>query len=162
MSSPPSLISTPRPAMLVAMVTEPNAPARAMIWDSSSCFLAFNTWWGTPPWMVAITLFSCEASRSRILIKRLIISGSSGLMDGNPACRAIGRISAMFSSPSGRLRNWSSDTSSSIVLLNFSSHASRMIITCASLRMASAFSRCERRSECSTDVVPTSWGLPRE
>ena len=40
---PPSLMSVPRPAMLVEMVTAPGAPAWAMIAASSSSFLALST-----------------------------------------------------------------------------------------------------------------------
>ena len=45
---PPSLMSTPRPAMLVAIVTPPRRPACAMISPSRSWFLAFNTSCGMP------------------------------------------------------------------------------------------------------------------
>ena len=40
---PPSRISTPRPAILVAIVTAPERPACAIIKASRSCCLAFNT-----------------------------------------------------------------------------------------------------------------------
>ena len=45
---PPSIISVPRPAMFVAIVTAPNLPACAIIWASLSWYLAFNTSWGIP------------------------------------------------------------------------------------------------------------------
>ena len=40
---PPSFISVPRPAMLVAIVTAPTFPASAIIFASFSCCFAFNT-----------------------------------------------------------------------------------------------------------------------
>ena len=40
---PPSIISVPRPAMFVAIVTAPNLPAWAIISASCSWYLAFNT-----------------------------------------------------------------------------------------------------------------------
>ena len=40
------LMSVPRPAMLVAIVTEPFSPALAIISASLAWFLAFNTSWG--------------------------------------------------------------------------------------------------------------------
>ena len=43
--SPPSLMSVPRPAMLVAMVTAPERPACATISASFSWYLAFSTSW---------------------------------------------------------------------------------------------------------------------
>ena len=45
---PPSKMSTPRPAMLVATVTAPGRPACAMLVASFSCCLAFRTLCGTP------------------------------------------------------------------------------------------------------------------
>ena len=45
---PPSRMSVPRPAMLVATVTAPLRPACAMMRDSRSCCLAFSTWCGIP------------------------------------------------------------------------------------------------------------------
>ena len=45
---PPSMMSTPRPAMFVAMVTAPGRPACAMICASCSWYFAFNTLCGTP------------------------------------------------------------------------------------------------------------------
>ena len=42
-SEPPSTMSVPRPAMLVAMVTAPGRPAWAMICASRSCCLALST-----------------------------------------------------------------------------------------------------------------------
>ncbi len=95
-----------------------------------------------------------------IFISRVNSSSSSGLMEDKPAWRAIGRISATFNSLSGRLRNCSSLTSISADLLNFSSHASRMMSVCTRRRMDSAPRRWDSRSECSTDVVPTSNGRP--
>jgi len=44
----PSLMSVPRPAMFVAMVTDPGCPARATISASRWCCLAFSTSCGTP------------------------------------------------------------------------------------------------------------------
>ena len=41
---PPSTISVPRPAILVAMVITPGRPACAITCASRSCCLAFNTW----------------------------------------------------------------------------------------------------------------------
>ena len=45
---PPSWMSVPRPAMLVAMVTAPGLPASATIYASCSCWRAFRTLWGMP------------------------------------------------------------------------------------------------------------------
>ena len=45
---PPSRMSVPRPAMLVAIVTIPNRPACATISASFSWNLAFSTTWRTP------------------------------------------------------------------------------------------------------------------
>ena len=45
---PPRMISTPRPAMLVATVTAPGSPAWATILASCSCFLAFSMLCFTP------------------------------------------------------------------------------------------------------------------
>ena len=45
---PPSRMSTPRPAMLVATVTAWSRPAWATIWASRACCLALSTWWGMP------------------------------------------------------------------------------------------------------------------
>ena len=45
---PPSMMSVPRPAMLVATVTAPARPACAMIVASRAWFLAFSTSCGTP------------------------------------------------------------------------------------------------------------------
>ena len=45
---PPNIMSVPRPAIFVATVTAPTAPALAMIAASRSCCLAFNTSWATP------------------------------------------------------------------------------------------------------------------
>ena len=42
------MMSVPRPAMLVATVTAPLWPARATIFASSACCLAFSTECGTP------------------------------------------------------------------------------------------------------------------
>ena len=49
--TPPSLMSTPRPAMLVARVTEPGCPAWAIISPSLSWFLAFKISCSIP-WLV--------------------------------------------------------------------------------------------------------------
>ena len=49
-------MSTPRPAMLVEMVTAPRSPARATIAASASSFRAFRTWWAMP--------WSCRLSDS--------------------------------------------------------------------------------------------------
>ena len=40
---PPSMMSVPRPAILVEIVTLPALPAWAMMWASFSCCLAFKT-----------------------------------------------------------------------------------------------------------------------
>ena len=45
---PPSLMSVPRPAMFVEIVTAPRAPAPAMIRASASSFFAFSTAQATP------------------------------------------------------------------------------------------------------------------
>ena len=45
---PPSRMSVPRPAMLVAMVTAPSRPAWATISASRSWYLALSTWCGIP------------------------------------------------------------------------------------------------------------------
>ena len=45
---PPSMMSVPRPAMLVATVTAPRRPAWATIVASRSWYLAFSTSCGTP------------------------------------------------------------------------------------------------------------------
>ena len=45
---PPSMMSVPRPAMLVATVTAPFAPAIATIAASPAWFLALSTSWATP------------------------------------------------------------------------------------------------------------------
>ncbi len=45
---PPKMMSTPRPAMLVATVTPPRRPAWATISASRKCCLAFNTLCGMP------------------------------------------------------------------------------------------------------------------
>ena len=45
---PPRMMSTPRPAMLVATVTAPMRPAWATISASRKCCLAFRTSWGMP------------------------------------------------------------------------------------------------------------------
>ncbi len=44
---PPSTMSVPRPAMLVAMVTILGRPACATISASRACCLAFSTWCGS-------------------------------------------------------------------------------------------------------------------
>ena len=43
---PPSMMSVPRPAMLVATVTAPLRPAMATTAASRACCLAFSTSWG--------------------------------------------------------------------------------------------------------------------
>ena len=45
---PPRMMSTPRPAMLVAMVTAPRRPAWEMICASISWYFAFRTLWTIP------------------------------------------------------------------------------------------------------------------
>ena len=45
---PPSTMSVPRPAMLVAIVTVPGRPACATMCASRSCCLAFSTSWAMP------------------------------------------------------------------------------------------------------------------
>ncbi len=45
---PPRMMSTPRPAMLVATVTAPLRPAWAMTSASRVCCLALRTVWGMP------------------------------------------------------------------------------------------------------------------
>ena len=45
---PPSMMSVPRPAMLVATVTAPLRPAMATTAASRSCCLALRTWCGMP------------------------------------------------------------------------------------------------------------------
>ena len=45
---PPSTMSVPRPAMLVAIVTAPLRPACATTGASRSCCFAFKTLWGIP------------------------------------------------------------------------------------------------------------------
>ena len=45
---PPSMMSVPRPAMLVATVTAPSRPAWAMIAASRAWFFAFSTSCGMP------------------------------------------------------------------------------------------------------------------
>ena len=45
---PPRMMSVPRPAMLVAIVTAPRRPAWATISASRSWYLAFKTWCGIP------------------------------------------------------------------------------------------------------------------
>ena len=44
---PPSTMSVPRPAMLVAIVIMPERPACATISASRACCLAFSTWCGS-------------------------------------------------------------------------------------------------------------------
>ncbi len=48
MTPGPSLMSVPRPAMFVAIVTDPGWPASATIWDSRLCCFAFRTLWPIP------------------------------------------------------------------------------------------------------------------
>ncbi len=45
---PPSMMSVPRPAMLVATVTAASRPDWATIIASCSWYLAFSTWWAMP------------------------------------------------------------------------------------------------------------------
>ncbi len=45
---PPSMMSVPRPAMLVATVTDPRRPAWATMAASRAWFFAFRTSWRTP------------------------------------------------------------------------------------------------------------------
>src|SRR2546430_1389399 len=54
-------MSTPRPAMFVAIVTAPGRPASAMIPASFSCCFAFRTLCGTP-WRVSSSERSSEVS----------------------------------------------------------------------------------------------------
>ncbi|MOA29060.1 hypothetical protein D3C78_1500490 [compost metagenome] len=44
---PPSTMSVPRPAILVAMVIIPRRPAWATMSASRACCLALSTWWGS-------------------------------------------------------------------------------------------------------------------
>ena len=55
---PPSIISVPRPAMFVAMVTAPNLPACAIMVASCSWYLAFNTECGIPSCFKILLSFS--------------------------------------------------------------------------------------------------------
>ena len=48
---PPSMMSTPRPAMFVATVTALSRPAWATICASRVCCLALSTSWGMPRWL---------------------------------------------------------------------------------------------------------------
>ena len=52
------MMSVPRPAMLVAMVTAPNLPAWATISASRSWFLAFRTLWRMPVRCSSLEMYS--------------------------------------------------------------------------------------------------------
>ncbi len=61
--TPPRMMSVPRPAMLVAMVTAPKRPARATISASRSWYLALRTTWRMPArlrWVASSSDFSME------------------------------------------------------------------------------------------------------
>ena len=65
----PSLISVPRPAILVAIVIAPNWPAFSIIWASLSWFLAFKTSCGKPSLVKRLdksSLFSTETVPTKI------------------------------------------------------------------------------------------------
>ena len=67
----PSLISVPRPAMLVAMVTAPAIPASATTWASRECCLALSTLCG---------IFFCLSMRlSSSLTSTDVVPTSTGL-----------------------------------------------------------------------------------
>ena len=70
LASSSSLISVPRPAMFVAIVTAPCCPAPATISASSSWNFAFNTVWGIP------SLFNMPLSSSEVSM--LIVPTSTG------------------------------------------------------------------------------------
>ncbi len=55
---PPSMMSVPRPAMLVATVTAPRRPASAMIEASRSCCLALSTSCFTPRLVSSLDRYS--------------------------------------------------------------------------------------------------------
>jgi len=67
---PPSTMSVPRPAMLVAMVTIFGCPACTTISASRACCLAFNTWCGS------LTFSSMPESSSEFSIE--VVPTSTG------------------------------------------------------------------------------------
>ena len=67
---PPSRMSVPRPAMLVAMVTMPRRPACATYSASRSCNLAFSTTWRTP--------LRCRMAESRSDFSIEVVPTSTG------------------------------------------------------------------------------------
>ncbi|MNL35702.1 hypothetical protein D3C87_1577450 [compost metagenome] len=67
---PPSTMSVPRPAMLVAIVIILGRPAWATISASRSCCLAFSTWWGS------FSLFSRSDRYSEVSIE--VVPTSTG------------------------------------------------------------------------------------
>ena len=77
-----SLMSVPRPAMLVAMVTVPGRPASATMSASFWCSLAFSTWCGI------LRMFSVRLSSSEISTE--VVPTSTG----RPALRSFS-ISSM-------------------------------------------------------------------
>ena len=159
-TSPPSLMSTPRPAMLVAMVTPPKEPAPAIIWLSSVCLRAFSTWCGMPACKTDPRRIPSEAVKPRMLINRPRFSDAWGLKDISKS-RAIFRICEIGRLSRGWLRNSSSGTARPSSSRLFASiHASRSMVTVARRRIGSVRSRFEMRSESSTEVVPTRIGLP--
>ncbi len=162
-SSPPSLISTPRPAMLVAMVTAPNAPARAMIWILRRACGHSRPGAEMPPCR-ALTRrgLSCGES-SRIRSSRSRFSGSSGFMLRlSSSVRARLRNTLTSRLAYGRVERlqlgdtafWHLDVAFFQVNVAYQGGLQQAA-------QGSAANRSERRSECSTEVVPTNCGRPR-
>ena len=60
----PSLMSVPRPAMFVAMVTEPFWPARVMISASCSWYLALSTLWMMPFFLSNREMYSLTSTET--------------------------------------------------------------------------------------------------
>jgi len=159
-NSPPSLISTPRPAILVAIVMAPKAPALAMIIPSSSCLRAFNTCGFIPLSTTSINRSTFDSLNPNSSIRSDRLSGSSTFSD-TPNCFAIGRKSPALISWMGLLNginSLSGDSKTSILFCFI--HARRSIKICTSRRKGSCFSRLAKYSECSTEAVPTNCGRP--
>jgi len=155
-------MSTPRPAILVAIVTAPKAPAPAMIRDSSVCLRAFNTWCGMPLSKSAdrrAQSFSSNFSRASRSALLLSSARSSVVI---PFWVASRRNSGMRSLSRGSLSAFSSGWSTKSASLRplDLNHAWRISFTCSKRRTISEFKRSESLSEFSTEVVPTNCGRP--
>ena len=161
-SSPPSLMSTPRPAIFVAIVTAPNAPApgddlRFLGMFAGIQHLVSDTALQDLFEPIYIPFFETQNLKDNMQVGRIFGIDVGDAKRLNELAQRIRRH--LFERLIEGLQLGMRRPSSSRLFACI--HTRRTSATCIKRRTGSALSRFESSSEDSTEVVPTSMGRPR-